>query len=367
MIRAIVVDDEWYNLEEIADMLVETGLFEVPKKYQNPIVALEEAEQICPEVAFVDIEMPVMDGISLAKKLNHINHDIIIVFVTSWNQYAVQAFDVNALDYILKPINIARFQKMVEKVKNEITILRGRKEKSLSISCFGKLVVLIDNLPVKWERAKAEELFAFLLMHHNQYISKEVIIDNLWPGHEPQKALQILQTVVCSIRNTFSGLNSKVFIRYNQSKYCLTLTDTKCDFLEAINILDSIEHSESKELMDYVIELCKKGFLVDQGYLWSFEMEEELKKELVFKLNHLMKKDTGKQGKTKLKYLRLLAELMPYEDAVNYQLLQIYINNGRETDALKHYKWLAKILKEQYDSEPSKRIKALLQNSCLLS
>ncbi len=363
MITAIIVDDEWYNLEEVSDLLMETGVFVHPHKYQNPIMALEEANQIRPDVAFVDIEMPVMDGICLAQKLQEINPDTIIVFVTSWNQYAVQAFDVNALDYILKPINVNRFYKMVEKVKSEVSIIKERKGKTLKISCFGKLIVLIDNVPVKWERAKSEELFAFLLMHHNEYVSKEVIIDNLWPEYNPQKALQILQTVICNIRAVFSGMDRKVMIRYNQSKYCLSISDTKCDLFELTEFICAGQMEEevikNYQKLEYMSELCKKGFLTEEAYLWSFGKDEELKKELVNILNTLIKKDTTCQGKAKFKYLCLLAQMLPYEDTVNYQLIQILKSNGRESEAKKHYEWLRKILKEQYDSEPSKRIKAL--------
>jgi len=361
MIHAIVVDDEWYNLEEISDLLMETGAFLEPKKYQNPLSALKEIDRIRPEVAFIDIEMPEIDGIALAQILQEINPDMIIVFVTSWNQYAVQAFDVNALDYILKPINVVRFQKMIVKVKSEVLSIRLKRGSSLQITCFGSLVARIDNVPIKWERAKSEELFAFLLMHHNQYMSKEVIIDNLWSEYEIQKALQILQTAVCRLRNIFSGLNRKVNILYDQSRYCLTITDAQCDLFEVEDTIQSLQNHNLKNLnkLEMVIELCKKGFLAEQGYLWSFEKDEELKQELVTILNYFIKQNTVKQSKEKIKFLRYLAELLPYEDSVNYQLLYIYKNCGYISDARQHYQWLVKTLKEQYDSEPSRRIKAL--------
>jgi len=121
MINAIVVDDEWYNLQEISDLIEKTGCMEVVKKYQNPHKALIEFEKTSPDIAFIDIDMPEIDGITLAEKLINIKASIIIVFITAWKQYAVDAFDLNAIDYIVKPIRTERFNKMVEKVKERFS------------------------------------------------------------------------------------------------------------------------------------------------------------------------------------------------------------------------------------------------------
>ena len=122
MINVIVVDDEWYNLEEIADLIEKTGCMQVKQKYQNPINALNDFEAISPDVAFIDVDMPEISGTTLAEKFIEIKPSIHIVFITAWKQYAVDAFDLNAVDYIIKPIRIERFNKMIEKVKKKLSI-----------------------------------------------------------------------------------------------------------------------------------------------------------------------------------------------------------------------------------------------------
>ncbi len=124
MIKTIVLDDEWYNLEEVCELVEKTGFMQVTGKYMNPLQALEEAATLAPQVAFIDIEMPELDGLTFAEKLLEIQPEAMIAFITSWNQYAVQAFELSALDYVMKPIKEERFLKLAEKIQAEI----NRKE-----------------------------------------------------------------------------------------------------------------------------------------------------------------------------------------------------------------------------------------------
>jgi two-component SAPR family response regulator len=322
MIKVIAVDDEWYNLEELCGLIEETGFMSVIGKYQNPMKGLEEAKSICPQAAFIDIEMPEIDGITLAEKLLEINPAMIIVFITSWNQYAVQAFDLNALDYILKPIKAERFKRMVEKIRCEIKQDIPFQSQEIIIKCFDGLKVSIGSVSVKWERAKAEELFAYLLMNHNHYIHKETIIDNLWPEYEPAKALPILQTAICKIRNIFAQVKNEVKLDYSGNRYCLTLKNAKCDYFEVENALARY-NAEAESTYLAIKEACAlyhEGFLAQQGYLWSIEKDEGIRKKLTVALKEIILKSSGEVNNTEVVWaLKLLAEVCPFEeDAIYY-------------------------------------------------
>ncbi|MFD1174901.1 response regulator [Paenibacillus puldeungensis] len=363
MVRAIVVDDEWYNLEETSEYIEQTSLFEVAGKYQNPLKALEEAAKLSPAVAFIDIELPEMDGITLAEKLLELHSSMIIVFITSYNQYAVQAFDLNAIDYILKPIKRERFNRMVEKIKNELGVSTRNTIHTLNMKCFSALNVAIGDNLVKWERAKAEELFAYLLMHHGSYIHKEKIIEELWPGYEPEKALQILQTSVCKIRNLFASIKNILHLDYSSSRYGLFVDGGECDLFQVEEALHRFKASEASTYaaVEEASVLYGKGFLAEEGYLWAVEKDRQLQESIVTALHDISNfyDEEGIIDKA-IKVLKMVVKLAPYDEEANCRMIKLYLESGDMQAALQHYEWLENILSKEYDTAPSEKIRALL-------
>ncbi len=115
MIRALIVDDELHAREELQIMLQEIGAFEVIGSCANALEALKVIYRERPEVLFLDIQMPVLNGFEL---LSMIDPDLMphVVFVTAYDTYALKAFEEKTLDYLLKPVEKKRLEKTIEKV-----------------------------------------------------------------------------------------------------------------------------------------------------------------------------------------------------------------------------------------------------------
>lgn len=116
MMRALIVDDEIYAREEMETLLVETGEFTVAGKCANALEAMQAINREKPDVLFLDVQMPVINGFEL---LSMIDEEAMprVVFVTAYDTYALKAFEKNALDYLLKPVEKERLAKTVEKLK----------------------------------------------------------------------------------------------------------------------------------------------------------------------------------------------------------------------------------------------------------
>lgn len=116
MMRALIVDDEIYSREEMAALLQETGAFVICGKCANAIEAMRAIQREKPDVLFLDVQMPVLGGFEL---LSMIDEKAMpnVVFVTAHDEYALKAFEENALDYLLKPVEKERLSKTVEKLR----------------------------------------------------------------------------------------------------------------------------------------------------------------------------------------------------------------------------------------------------------
>jgi len=119
MMRALIVDDEVYAREEMEAMLKETGEFTICGKCANAVEAMQAIHRERPDVLFLDVQMPMINGFDL---LSMIDAQVMprVVFVTAHDEYALKAFEENAFDYLLKPVGPERLFKTVEKLKTRL-------------------------------------------------------------------------------------------------------------------------------------------------------------------------------------------------------------------------------------------------------
>lgn len=125
MIKAIVLDDEPLSLELIEDFCIKTNEVNLIKKFTNPKEALKYLRNFPVDVIFLDINMPNLSGIDVLK---HINQNTEVIFITAHSEYAVESYNLNAIDYLLKPFEYERFLTAVKKVKAKIQIENSEQE-----------------------------------------------------------------------------------------------------------------------------------------------------------------------------------------------------------------------------------------------
>lgn len=119
--RAVLVDDEPLALKRLRRMLAETELVEVEASFTDPEEAIARIEEDPPDVLFLDIQMPGMSGFEL---LSRLTVQPLVIFTTAYDQYALQAFEVNSIDYLLKPIETEKLARALGKLER----IRGGAE-----------------------------------------------------------------------------------------------------------------------------------------------------------------------------------------------------------------------------------------------
>lgn len=118
-LRTIIIDDEPDSVRLLQLQVAQTcQQVEVIATYNSSVKALEKIETLQPDLLFLDIEMPVINGFELLNKILHLNFSVI--FITAYNQYALKAFGFNALDYLVKPIDTIDLIEAVTKAEEKI-------------------------------------------------------------------------------------------------------------------------------------------------------------------------------------------------------------------------------------------------------
>lgn len=115
--KVIIVDDEPKAIALIVSYLAHFSKFEIVSTFRNGLKALEFLNNNAVDVIFLDINMPHLSGLSLSKM---ISPKTSIVFTTAYSEHALESYEVNAIDYLLKPISLDRFSKTITKLTNQV-------------------------------------------------------------------------------------------------------------------------------------------------------------------------------------------------------------------------------------------------------
>jgi len=359
MIRAIIVDDEVPAIGRMANMLGGTGKVEVKGTFTKAREALEAVKTMDIDVIFLDIEMPEINGITFANHILQSHSNIKVIFVTAYMEYAVDAFDVNAVDYLLKPVTKDRLNKALAKIK--ITNIKEEVHKwEIQVRCFGKFTVTNkEGVQVKWRTKKAEEFFAYLIDNRGKAISRDRIMDVLWYSFEMEKAMTHLNTTTYNMKKAFQNIGVNDIVKYSAGGYQLDESRIDCDLWKLQDLVDKMDKSNINSISDYekIIDICTGGYLKENYYEWAEEKSnffQELYLDMLIQLSKKYEED--KQGNKALESLRKGIIMEPLNQRINKELVELYLRMKDEVSATKHYDTYRKKLKKEYGMDFEKEV-----------
>src|SRR5499427_10976279 len=120
-LRAVVVDDEQLARDELGFLLGQVGGVEVIGQAGNGVEALSTIDRLQPDVVFLDVQMPGLTGFEVARRMLDNHAASHIIFVTAFDRHAIEAFEVNAVDYLLKPVDPNRLEIALQRARKRIT------------------------------------------------------------------------------------------------------------------------------------------------------------------------------------------------------------------------------------------------------
>ena len=235
MLKTIIIDDEILVANFLKIQLESTGLTYVVEQFQEPSKALKEIPHLNPDVVFLDIAMPGMNGIELATKLINICENLEIVFVTAYNEYAIDAFKLNAIHYVLKPADEEDIRVALERVlEKKKTPVNADQDDNFKIELLGhyKIFQKHQEVRLKWPTVKVEELFALMLMYRKHGIEKWQLTEKLWPNIELKKAEQNLYTSIYRLKKCLLENGLHIKIDNVKGRYFMELPNSTIDIDE---------------------------------------------------------------------------------------------------------------------------------------
>ncbi|MGO4370241.1 response regulator [Paenibacillus sp. MCAF20] len=256
MWKVILVEDEKPILGLHARLLETYGPFQIVGRFESPFDALQEIPKLDLDALVLDIEMPRMTGLQLAQSLVENGIDVPVIFTTAHQQYAVQAFRVQALDYILKPMTPNTVKQLDERLQKYYgNKPRPANKQELFVQLYGEAYVKKGEQLAKWPTRVTEELFYYFLLHENKLCLKWRIIDDIWTHVEEKRALSNLYNTIYRMRQLFMELDVPIVIDRINDGYIMNTNNS-------III-------EPKEIQDTLL-------LESKGYLWSYRLESNV-------------------------------------------------------------------------------------------
>ncbi|MGN0526815.1 MAG: response regulator [Acutalibacteraceae bacterium] len=228
--RIMAVDDEALALEDFCDTCEEIGITDEIVTFNNPLDALGYVANNKVDIAFLDIEMPVIKGIELAKRIKDINSNVRIIFATSYSEYALDAFSVDAVDYVMKPYEPETIRKAYDKA---MLVKDVEEESPVFIKTFGYFDVFVNGVTVNFTTAKSKELLALLVDRNGGTVTTEQAISFLWEGRKYDETVQSLfRKVLKNLRTTLEEYGISEILVDNRNQRSIDKSKFSCDYFD---------------------------------------------------------------------------------------------------------------------------------------
>jgi two-component system LytT family response regulator/two-component system response regulator LytT len=183
--RVVVVDDEQLAREELCFQLEQVGNAEVVAQAGNGLEALAAVERHDPDLVFLDVQMPGLTGFEVARRLlEHSEESPALIFVTAFDQHAIEAFEVNAVDYLLKPVDAARLEQALQRARRRLSAERSGEKAPLNDQ-LERIVKMMSGRQIRRDQVAVKVGERFLLVQADDIIYASLADEsiNIVTGH----------------------------------------------------------------------------------------------------------------------------------------------------------------------------------------
>lgn len=225
----IAVDDERLALRALEYVIQSLFPDSTLACFSTPTKALEYAETHRIDIAFLDIEMGGMTGLSLARLLKDIYGKTNIIFTTGHSQYALPAFELSPSGYLLKPITTEAVAREIENLRHPVE----ENTKPVRIQTFGHFEIFVQGRPVPFVRSRSKEILAYLVDRKGASISRKEIAAVMWGDQDYTRSTQThLQILIGDLMKALEDAGVGYILIRQHGSYAIDTTQVSCDYYD---------------------------------------------------------------------------------------------------------------------------------------
>lgn len=370
MMKAILIDDEQLALDLLERNLNNIGSIEVIGTHTDPMEGKKDILQQDVDLIFLDIHLPEVNGMELAEQIIEKKPYLPIIFVTAFNEYAVKAFELNALDYIVKPIQLDRLRKTVARLPKNPEVKKKQRESDeevLAINVCNELKVKTEKgefESIAWRTTRARELFLYLLQYHNRLVRKSTLLELLWPDFDEERAYTQLYSTVYLVRKTVESYKSHLEIKNVAEGYILKTNKIHIDIVEWERRIKQLPAVTKRNITDYIeyMNLYTGPYLEMYDYWWAESEKyryEEIWLTIALKIARFYDKNNDLRKAVKW-YEDIYKQRPEIEESTLY-LMKIHAETGNNTRVYELYEQLLDVL-DELDTPPGREIRQWYQS-----
>ncbi|WP_282940454.1 response regulator [Paenibacillus sp. RC67] len=362
--KVMLVDDERLALVRLENMLGEYGDCKVIGSFSRAELAINHISEFQPDAVFLDIHMPGLNGLRATERIHTISPNTKIVYVTAYDEHAVEAFELGATDYLVKPLRRERLGQTIERLRERISITKSSNEARLLYHCLGAMQIRKTDGELeflKWRTMKAKELFAYLLFHREKVINKNTLLELLWPELDDSKGLANLHTSINRIRsawkNTFG--DGYISIRYSQYGYILESKELRIDAEEWEQELRQLSPVSIEYVTEHqrLLDMYRGNFYEEDNYVWAEGERQRLKALWLQLARHLAQFYSSHDMNIEaLKVYHQIQERDPLNEDSYLELMNIYARLNDTDSVDKQYQFMIRILNQEAGVDPTPAI-----------
>lgn len=231
--RIIAVDDETLALQNIVGLLRQTEPEAEVYGFSEPEDAFSYLANNYVDIIFLDIDLGELNGIELAKKCKSLCQTVNIIFVTGYPQYMMDAFQMHASGYLLKPVRITDLRAEIDNLRHPVL---KSSEKRVRVQTFGYFEIFIDDQLLKFTRIKCKECLAYLIDRKGARVTYSDLSAILWEDRPFDRTVQNnTQRVISDLMKTLKEANIQELIIKSRQDIAIDTSLVECDYYAALN------------------------------------------------------------------------------------------------------------------------------------